>query len=102
LGKVAELAGKGKPAEKLVLIGDLKVVSARPPSSVGLAPGAILRPVDPALSGTMRVVATMAAGAALPIEGRTVHWSENDGYVIREVERGGDGQINVTVAAEHR
>jgi hypothetical protein len=100
LAKVADLAGKGKPAEKLFLAGELKVVSARPPTSQGMAPGAILRPADPALSGTMRVVATFAVGALLPQEGSVVRWSEADRYVIRNVERGGDGQINVTVESD--
>jgi len=102
LAQVADLAGKGRPQEKLVLVGELKVVSARPPTTPGTAPGAILRPADARLSGTMRVLATFPVGSALPQEGSVVRWDESSRFLIRDVVRGEDGQINVSVQPDAR
>jgi serine/threonine protein kinase len=102
LNQVAELAGKGKPREDLVLVGDLKVISAQPPTSPGTAPGAILRPADTSLSAGIRVVATFRVGAVLPKEGTMVRWTETDRALVRSVERGEDGQLNVQISQGNR
>jgi hypothetical protein len=99
LTEVAALVGKGRPAEKLYLVGELKVTSAQPPGA-GNAPMAVLRPADAALYATMRVRATYLPGTPLPQEGSTIRWSETDRWVVRNVTRGEDGQINAEIEAE--
>jgi hypothetical protein len=48
----------------------------------------------------MRVLATFPVGSALPQEGRVLRWDESNRFLIRDVVRGEDGQINVSVQPE--
>jgi outer membrane biosynthesis protein TonB len=58
---------------------------------------ATLRPAAAELRNSVRVTATYPAGTRLPAEGATVNWKGADGWIIREVRKGNDGQLNISV-----
>jgi hypothetical protein len=78
------------------LVGDFRVSTATP-ALAGRAATAVLRPTDAALSGQIRVIATLSAAGAVPVEGAVLALDASSRYFIREVRRGADGQVNVRI-----
>jgi serine/threonine protein kinase len=91
---LAALAGQPL-AERKVLVGNFRVVSAQPPREAHQRCDAVLRPVDPAFSGKVRVLASFPPGTRLA-EGSTLAWSEASDAVLRKVDPVSDG-VNVQV-----
>lgn len=90
------LAGAGPIREPLLLMGSFRV-SAAIPGRPGIAGSVVMRPSDPALSGQIRVNVTLAPATTVPVEGSEITLSSAGKYFVRDVRRGEDGQINVTV-----
>jgi hypothetical protein len=80
----------------MVLVGDFRV-STGTPASAGRAATAVLRPADPGLAAQIRVIATLSGPGTAPAEGATVTLEASSRYLIRDIRRGADGQINVRV-----
>jgi hypothetical protein len=91
-----KLADKGLGADPVVLTGSFRV-STSTPATASRPGSAVMRPADPALSGQMRVIATFGPGASIPAEGSVISLSAETRYLVREVRRGLDGQVNVQV-----
>jgi serine/threonine protein kinase len=88
--ELAALADQGRLSEPLRLAGTFRVSSAT-------STHAIMRPVEPALAGQIRVMVTLSSSASLPVEGASIKLTEASRYSVREVRRGADGQLNVEV-----
>jgi serine/threonine protein kinase len=91
---LAGLAGQSW-TERKVLVGNFRVVSAQPPREAHQRCDAVLRPVDPAFTGKVRVLASFPPGTRLA-EGSTLAWGEASGALLRKVDPASDG-VNVRV-----
>ncbi len=95
-GDLAALAGRGRLSETVLLAGTFRVSSVTVGRS-GLSASIVMRPADAAMSGQMRVIAALAPGTSVPAEGANITLTGEARYVVSEVRRGADGQLNVEV-----
>ncbi|MEQ1859301.1 MAG: hypothetical protein ABMA13_05150, partial [Chthoniobacteraceae bacterium] len=90
------LADKGPVSEPLLLVGAFRV-SIATPAGAGRSASATLRPADATWAGQVRVLVSLAPGTDAPPEGETVTITAASRYLIQDVRRGEDGQLNVTI-----
>ncbi len=86
----------GELPERLYLRGDFVVTASGDNRAVLRAPSA---PGDVGRNGTgaARIIVEFPPSSLPPAEGSTLSRDENEGFEVREVRRGGDGQINIYV-----
>jgi serine/threonine protein kinase len=82
-------------AEPKALVGSFRIVSAQPPREAHQRCDAVLRPVDSAFTGKVRVLASFPPGTQLA-EGSVLVWGEASGAMLRKVDPASDG-VNVRV-----
>ena len=95
--QLAALADRGPQTERRMLIGKFKVVSAQPPREASQRVNVIVRPVDPAFTGNVRIMASFPPGTRVT-EDTMLTWTAANEAVVRKVDGASDG-VNVTVEA---
>jgi hypothetical protein len=96
-GDAAPLAESGLGGERLYLRGNF-VVTASEENRAVLRPqtGALANLIKPG-TGATRVIVQYPAGLTPPVEGSTLARDESRPFMITDVRRGADGQINLYV-----
>ena len=92
-GEAAAFADRGVPPPRTYLRGSFYV------SATG-ENGAVLRPrngSDGAGTVPVRIIVKYVNGTVPPVEGTEVDRAEGSAFEVRDVRRGADGQINITV-----
>jgi hypothetical protein len=86
----------GEIAEKLYLRGDFVVTASGDNRAVLRAPASLGEKTRDGV-GSARILVEFPPSAELPTVGSTLSRGESEGFEVREVRRGQDGQINIFV-----
>jgi hypothetical protein len=95
--EATSLAGRGDLGERIYLRGEFRVTASGENRAVLRDRAAGSDAANPSGAESVRVIVEYPAGAVPPSENATFSRDQNRPFEIRDVRRGGDGQVNIYV-----